>query len=340
MNARTIIKRILNHENVNAMPYTINFEPELYKRLTEYYKDADWEKKKLRSFICSHLHVDTQLLQETEPPFLKDAYGAVWRFDKKPWHLVKPALDKPSLKGYDFPGPETFTKQIGEHKTEAIKKFNDDTEHYRIINMGWGIFEHTWRLRGFENTLMDMVAEEDFYFELTERITENYLAMLKACEDVPADAYLFGDDWGDQRGIIFGPERWRKYIKPCWAKLYAEVHRQGKKAIHHSCGSIADIYNDCIEIGMDCHESAQPEAKGMSPEILKANWGRQMSFWGCLGNQGLLAHGTPAEIRQEIKRLCRLFKDGGGLILAPAKPLADEMDIDRAVAVVEAFAEL
>ena len=187
---------------------------------------------------------------------------------------------------------------------------------------------------------MDTVADEDFYAELCNRITDNFLASLKACEDVPADAYLFGDDWGDQRGIIMGPDRWRKFIKPCWEKIYAEVHRQGKKAIHHSCGSVADIYDDLIEIGMDCHESAQPEPIGMATEDIKAKWGKQMSFWGCLGSQSVLDSGTPKDIENEIKRLHNLFKDDGGFILAPAKPLFDEMDVDKAIAVIETLAEL
>jgi uroporphyrinogen decarboxylase len=340
MNAREIVTKRLNHEGTETTPYTVSFEPELYRRLTEHYGDPDWESKKLRKFICQYLGVDNQLLTEIEAPFLQDVYGAIWRFDKKPWHLVKPALDKPSLAGYNFPGPEVFTKDLYKNKPEAIKQYEANAEQYRVIGMGWGIFEHTWRIRGFENTLIDMVEEEGFYQELTERIADNYVAMVKACEDVPADAYHFGDDWGDQRGVIFGPERWRKFLKPCWARIYAEVHKQGKKVLQHSCGSIAEIYDDCIEIGMDCHESVQPEALGMAPEVIKAKWGQRISFWGCLGSQSVLTSGTPSEIRDEIFRLHRLFKDDGGFMLAPAKPLVDEMKIEQAVAVIETLGEL
>jgi len=340
MTAREIITKRLNHEGTEVTPYTIAIESELYKRLTDYYGDQAWEQKKLRQFICSYLNVDTQQLRALDNVYSRDAFGALWRMDQKPWHLETPPLPEPSLAGYNFPSPEVFTKPIYENKAEAIQKYNADTEHYRIINMGWGIFENTWRLRGFENMLMDTIADEDFYMEVCEKITELYIAMLKACADVPADAYMFGDDWGDQRGIIIGPQRWRKFIKPCWAKIYAEVHRQGKKSIQHSCGSIVQIYDDLIEIGMDCHESAQPEPEGMATELIKAKWGDRMSFWGCLGSQSVLNSGTPDEITHEIKRLHNLFKKEGGYVLAPAKPLLDEMNIDSAVAVIEALAGL
>jgi uroporphyrinogen decarboxylase len=78
----------------------------------------------------------------------------------------------------------------------------------------------------------------------------------------------------------------------------------------------------------------------MAPEVIKAKWGSKLSFWGCLGSQSVLTHGTPREIEQEIKRLYQLFKDDGGLVLAPAKPLVDEMGLDQAVAVIETLAEL
>ena len=340
MTAREVIQKRLNHEGTDITPYAIEFEEGVEDRLSEYYRDPDWKKKKLREFSCSYLHVDTQLYNELDEVYMKDAYGALWRFDKKPWHLETPPLDEPSLDGYDFPGPDVFTKQIHDKKAEAIKKFNENNEQYRIINMGWGVFEHSWRVRGFNNALSDMITDEDFYIELTTKIADNYVEMIRACADIPADAFLFGDDWGEQRGIIFGPERWRKFIAPCWERIYAEVHKQEKKVIHHSCGSIAEIYDDCIAIGMDCHESVQPEAAGMAPERIKEKWGSRISFWGCLGSQGILHHGTPSEIKAEIFRLADLFKKSGGFVLAPAKPLVEDMDIKKAAAVIDAFSEL
>ena len=340
MTAREIITKRLNHEGTEITPYTLHIEGGLEKKIAEHYKDENWRLKKIREFTCVYLDVDNLLLKEIDNKYSRDAYGALWRMDKRPWHLEKPPLDTPTLKGYDFPGPDIFTRQIFTNKQQAIKNYGADSEHYRIISMGWGVFEISWRIRGFEQALMDTVADEDFYAELCIKITDNFLASLKACEDVPADAFLFGDDWGDQRGIIMGPDRWRKFIKPCWEKIYAEVHRQGKKAIQHSCGSVADIYEDLIEIGMDCHESAQPEPLGMATEEIKAKWGKKMSFWGCLGSQSVLDSGTTKDIENEIKRLHNLFKEDGGFILAPAKPLFDEMDVDKAVAVIETLAEL
>lgn len=340
MTSREIIRNRLNHEGTDETPYTIFFEPDINQKLTEYYKDEHWQNKKLKSYVSYEMFVDTVGMKAVDDIYSVDAYGATWRMDQKPWKLDKPPLDEPDLSGYKLPDSSVFTNQIERDKPSAIARYEADNERYRVINMGWGVFEHTWRIRGFENALADSITDEDFYSALTGKITDLYIEMLKACADIPADAYLFGDDWGEQRGVIIGPERWRKFIKPCWERIYSEVHRQNKKVVQHSCGSISAIYDDLYEIGMDCHESVQPEAFGMEPSFIKDNWGQKISFWGCLGSQGILHFGSPAEIRAEIFRLHELFKRDGGYILAPAKPLVDGMKLENAVAVVEAFSEL
>jgi hypothetical protein len=146
-----------------------------------------------------------------------------------------------------------------------------------------------------------------------------------------------GDDWGDQRGVLIGPERWRKFFKPRYARIFAAVHAQGKLAIMHCSGSAADIMSDVVEIGLDVIESVQPEAAGMNPYALKKLWGDKITFWGCLGTQQMIPFATPAEIRGEIRRLRGEMGKGGGYILAPAKPLRPETSTENAVAVVEEF---
>lgn len=105
----------------------------------------------------------------------------------------------------------------------------------------------------------------------------------------------------------------------------------------HSCGSVAAIVPDLIEIGLDVLESVQPEAADMNPYELKRRFGRDICFWGCLGSQSTIPFGTPASIQAEVARLKREMPRGGGYILAPAKPLQPETPTENAVAIVEAF---
>jgi uroporphyrinogen decarboxylase len=213
----------------------------------------------------------------------------------------------------------------------------DRTDSYQIISIGWGLFEHSWRIRGFEEALSDAVLRPGFYGELLDRLTDLFVAFVDVWADVPADAIMFGDDWGFQQGVILGPERWRTFIKPRWARVYEAVHAQGKAVISHCCGSIVDIMPDIVEIGLDMLESVQPEPRGMNPYLLKRRWGDGITFWGALGSQSTIQFGSPGEIHAEVRRLCAEMGQGGGYILAPAKSLQPGTPLENAVAVVEAF---
>jgi len=135
---------------------------------------------------------------------------------------------------------------------------------------------------------MDSVITPDFYEEMLDHLMNLYLKFVDYTADLPIDAIMFGDDWGDQRGIILGPELWRKLLKPRWAKIYDAVHAKGKLVISHCCGSMIDVMPDVIEMGLDVLESVQPEARGMNPYELKKNWGDKITFWGCLGTQSTI----------------------------------------------------
>ena len=339
MKPRETILSTIEHREVRPVPYTISFEGDVAERLDKHYGGSDW-RKRIGTYIVGAGAVDNMKKEPTEREgFQRDPYGTIWRLDRRPFHLEKPGLAEPSFDNYDWPAPERFfadEKQLAEARRHCQASKG---EYFILAGLGWGLFETAWGIRGFENVLMDVAGEPEFFEELLDRITEQFLTYVDfTCRSLPdIDAIMFGDDWGDQRGVIVGPERWRKLFKPRWAKIYDRVHEHGKLVITHCCGSIVDIMDDIVEIGLDVLESVQPEARGMNPYDLKNRWGDKLTFWGCLGSQSTIPFGTPETIRAEIGKLCRQMGKGGGFIIAPAKALQPETPTQNAAAVVEAF---
>lgn len=337
MTPREAILEQIHHRETRPVPYTLGFDEEVGKRLDEHYGGPEW-REALIPYMQGVSAVNNMKREALDDGVrARDRYGSIWRIDRRPFHLEEPALTQPSLEGYDFPAPEKFFQP--EQKEEGRKACETNSDRFLVAHLGWGLFETSWGMRGFENMLMDSVAEPDFYEELLDRLTDHFLAFIDYSTDLPVDAVMFGDDWGDQRGVILGPDRWRRFLKPRWARLYEAAHARGKLVMTHCCGSAVDIIPDLIEIGLDVLESVQPEARGMNPYELKQKWGDKLTFWGGLGSQSTIPLGAPDAIRSAVRKLCQEMGRGGGYILAPAKPLQPETPTENAVAVVEAFTD-
>jgi uroporphyrinogen decarboxylase len=348
MKARDFVLAQINHQETQPVPYTLDFVPAVGERLDMYYGGPKW-RERLIPYIFSFIAVDNILWQKLDDARVSDIYGGIWRMDRRPWHHEKGPLDQPSLKGYNYPRPEEIIfpsrKRAIEAeypppltKTEALTTCEQHREEsFLVAHVGWGIWETAWQMRGFENAMMDSIAEPDFFASMLDIHTEMALAYVDYAGSLPVDAIMFGEDWGIQTGIMLGPEVWRKFLKPRWAKIFERIHAYGKKSIMHCCGSVADIVPDIIEIGLDVWESVQPEARGNNPYELKKKYGDKITFWGGLSSQSLIPFGKPSEIATEIRKMCDMMGRGGGYILSLAKGLQPETSIENAVAVVEAF---
>ena len=333
MTHRDYVLSAINHEQTDRIPYTLTFEGGVDEELDAHYGSQDW-RGRIQNCMDTVAHVDSVGEESIDENHLLDAFGTVWRTDQRPFHLEKPGLPEPKIDLIEWPIIDRFKRTV---EPNMERRTGASATKFSIAYNGWGLLEQSWRIRGFENMMVDTIEEPDFFEEMLDRLTELRLGMVEMFKDIPADAVMFGDDWGDQRGVIIGPDRWRRYFKPRWAKVYEAVHAQGKYVFTHCCGSVEAIMPDIIEIGLDVLESVQPEPAGMNPFELKEKYGDKITFWGCLGSQSTVHFGTPGEIKSQVEKLCREMGKGGGYILAPAKALQPGTPIENAAAVVEAF---
>jgi uroporphyrinogen decarboxylase len=266
-----------------------------------------------------------------------DLYGSKWDLRHRPVYLIEPALPEPDLDRLVLPDLDAVFD--GAWRAETLGIIRESADRFTVVRFGFGLFERTWMLRGFNEALADSAARPEFYAEFVRIIAQHQLEIIERLIDLPVDGIMFGDDWGYQRGVLLGPHRWRQYLKPHLAQMYARVHEAGKYVLTHCCGSIASIIPDLIEIGLDVYQSVQPEAADSDPFDLKRKYGEHITFWGGLGSQSIVPFGTPEEIRAQVARLCREMGHDGGYILSGAKHMQPETPTENAAAVVESFLE-
>jgi uroporphyrinogen decarboxylase len=331
MDCRETVYAQLAHQETPSVPYTLLFEGNVEQELDGHYGSHEWRGRLTDSILRLPSPVgpavDTTVATWTDP------YGSTWRTDRRPYHLWQPALPSPRIEGLHLPDVDSLFAADWRRRAEAFVQAHRD--RFVVVGLGFGLFERSWTLRGFEQALMDSVADPEFYDSLLERLAAHQLRILERLVELSVDGIMFSDDWGYQQGTLLGPASWRRFLKPRLKRMYALVHEAGKIALSHCCGSIVDVLPDVVEIGLDVLESVQPEA--MDPYALKRLYGRQITFWGGLGSQSTIQFGRPREIREEIARLCEHMGRGGGYILSPAKPLQPGTPVENAAAVVEAF---
>ncbi len=172
MTPREITLAQLQHRETYPVPYTLDFEDDVALRLDAHYGDRQW-RDRLQPYIRITGVVDPmKKLPMEKPGYQRDLFGAVWRVDRQPFHLEQPALTEASLDGFDWPAPELFFSDA--EKVAAAQELCSQSRNHSFLcaGLGWGLFETSWGLRGFENALMDSVIETDFYETLLDKITD------------------------------------------------------------------------------------------------------------------------------------------------------------------------
>ena len=108
-------------------------------------------------------------------------------------------------------------------------------------------------LCGFELAMTLFAEENEALQVLIDKVLEYNVYQVEAILPRIGDIVYFGDDNGMQRGLAIGPERWRKYIKPCYAKLYGIVkqYKPDTLVYMHTDGCIWEIMPDLVECGVD-----------------------------------------------------------------------------------------
>nr|MBP8990148.1 uroporphyrinogen decarboxylase [Clostridia bacterium] len=270
-------------------------------------------------------------LHEISPGFWQDDFGVVWNrtgADKDIGVVDHIILTEPSLSNYRFPDldPDQIHREY-----QALMDRRDDT--FKLGSIGFSLFERAWTLRGMENLLMDMVLEPDFVDELLQAILTYHLKVIDIALQYDIDGFHFGDDWGQQKGLIMGPSYWRRFIKPVLAVMYDRVKQKNKYISQHSCGDIHEILPDLIDIGLDVYQTVQPEIYDL--QTLKRDFGRHLTFWGGISTQRLLPFGTPEEVRRVTRETIKMMGKGGGYIAAPTHAIPGDVPPENVIALLQ-----
>jgi uroporphyrinogen decarboxylase len=268
--------------------------------------------------------------EQVEDGLWLDEWGVLWdqRIDRDLGVPANQLLRDRSLAPLRLPDPHDPLRYA------ALPAYmSRHADLFQVFSVSFSLFERAWTLRGMPDLMVDMVEAPEFVDELLDEILAWNLAVLDRMLQEPFDGVLFGDDWGQQRGLLFGLPRWRRFIAPRIARMYERVRASGKVVGIHCCGKVEVLFPDLIGLGVQVFNPFQPEVMDLFE--MKRRFGGDLTFYGGVSVQRLLPFGTPQEVRDETRRLIEVVGRGGGFIIAPSHEMPGDIPLGNMLALVE-----
>ena len=238
-----------------------------------------------------------------------------------------------------YPKPDPYDPVRLQGVRERLAFIRRETDCAAVLNLPSAFVHRSQYLRGFEDWFADFAADRKLLGALFDSILEVNLAI---CEVIlrevgsEVDILLASDDLGMQNGLMIAPQAYRELIKPRHKKYFQLLHDLSPaKLLFHSCGSLIDIMDDLVEIGVDVLHPVQVAARGMDPATLKARWGDRLAFWGGVDTQRVLPLGTEEEVRAETRRRIGDLGQGGGYVLGAVHNIQPDVPVANILAMYD-----
>jgi uroporphyrinogen decarboxylase len=281
-------------------------------------------------------------------PFRDDWGGGQTEVGPEVWYPgIHPLAGATTIEEIDrYPWPDMDDPTRVAHVRAQARKLRAENQ-YAIIGTPWLLFpfERAQALQGLDTFLLNMRLHPGFAKALLAKISDlckqlmgNFLKEIG--DDI--DIIKIGDDLGTQDNLLISPAMYREILKPVHADFIAFIKAHTRAEIFfHTDGDVFDLIPDFIEIGVDILNPIQTSAGKMANLAeLKKLYGDRLTFCGGIDTQQVLPHGTPQQVRDEVRRVMEILAPGGGYMLAAVHTIMDEVPPENILAMVDATLEV
>lgn len=226
---------------------------------------------------------------------------------------------------------------------EGAQRLRAQTDRAVIGLFGGNLLELGQFLYRNDNFFLLLAGNPRRAHEFLDRAVEMHLANLEQFLGAAGpylDLVLFGDDLGMQTGPQISPKMYREFFFPREREMWRRAKELAPhlQIMLHCCGGVRELLPGLIEAGLDAINPVQITCRGMDPAGLKRDFGDQLTFWGGGCNtQAVLIRGTPADVREHVRRLADIWRPGGGWVFQQVHNILADAPPENVVAMYEAL---
>jgi len=231
------------------------------------------------------------------------------------------------------------------HVGETAQRLADENQ-FAIMATPWLLFpfERAHAMQGMEPFLLNMAMNPDFAQALLEKIAvycKQLMGRFLAELGDHVDIIKIGDDLGTQSSLMISPKMYRDMLKPVHADFISFIKsRTRAKILFHSCGDVAPLIGDFIDIGVDILNPIQTSTGSISDlPSLKKRYGKHMVFCGGIDSHRILPFGSVADVREEVRRVMQALGHGGGCMIGAVHTVMNDVPAENVLAMVDAVEE-
>ncbi len=234
--------------------------------------------------------------------------------------------------GFD-PWPEDipYLPTVAKH-TERIFK---ETDYFTMFVGGVGAYFYD-----NPDYLVRMMLEPELVKEDCAREFEANIQytseIIKNCGET-IQGLCLACDLGTQTAPFINPQLYADLFAP-WLKKYIDFVKRNSdyKIFFHSCGAMEPMIPILIECGIDILNPVQVACANMEPAALKQKYGDKVCFWGggC-NSQGALAHGTPEDVRANVRDLMSKLAPNSGFVFNQVHNIMGNVKPENIVAMLD-----
>jgi uroporphyrinogen decarboxylase len=240
------------------------------------------------------------------------------------------------------PGPIAAGAEGLKQLAAGAERLRQRSDRAIIGLFGGNLLEMGQFLYRNDNFLMLLAADPDRAHAFLDRVVELHLANLErflGAVGPQLDIILFGDDLGMQSGPQISPAMYREFFQPRERLMWRRVRELAPhlRIMLHCCGGVRELLPGLITAGLDAINPVQITCRGMEPAGLKADFGGQLTFWGggC-DTREMITQGTPAQVRDHVRRLMEIWRPGGGHVFQQVHNLMADVPPANIVAMYDA----